>query len=98
METASQIRYVTYYEKLKLRGLKYPEEVWARITEINITGEGAATVTTAATAATAATNPFFVCFKVCPRSGRATAPTSAWKSAWGGRRSRSSRTRCAKIK
>ncbi len=38
METASQIRYVTYYERLLRRGLRYPEEVWLRVREINITG------------------------------------------------------------
>ncbi len=39
VETASQIRYVTYYEKLKLRAIKYPEEVWVKLQEINISGE-----------------------------------------------------------
>ena len=38
VETASQIRYVTYYERLLRRGLRYPEEVWLRMREINITG------------------------------------------------------------
>ena len=38
VETASQIRYVAYYEELRLSGRKYPEKVCLRIREIRISG------------------------------------------------------------
>ena len=38
VETASQIRYVTYFERLRLEGREYPGDVWVSLQEINITG------------------------------------------------------------
>jgi PTEN phosphatase family protein len=39
VETASQIRYVNYFERLQLWGIKYPEPKWLFLEEIRITGE-----------------------------------------------------------
>lgn len=38
VETASQIRYVTYYERLKKMKLQYPNDVSVAIKAIQITG------------------------------------------------------------
>ncbi len=38
VETASQIRYVTYYEKLKKMELQYPPDISVAINAIQITG------------------------------------------------------------
>ena len=41
VETASQIRYVTYYERLKKMNLQYPVDVSVTIKDIRITGSNA---------------------------------------------------------
>lgn len=38
VETASQIRYVTYFEKLRKLPQKFPQDVWMKIEQIRITG------------------------------------------------------------
>ena len=39
VETASQIRYVTYYEKMKKMNLQYPTDISVAIKYIQISGE-----------------------------------------------------------